>query len=289
MKNSILISDLFKKVWKAYWNKPRFIESGHAKNVLSNYQRHIEPVFGHLEADKITRAQVRLWQQELADTPIAANRAFEVLSRLYSFAYEFDWLLVVNPCSKIKKLPEKKRGRYANEEEIKKIFSAIEKYKDKKPVECIFLQTVLFCGARPLSLCKIYWKDLVGNTLTFNGKSTADSGEKETLVIPNQIVDLWKSLPLRDDGLIFGPVNYRLLWEKIRAEIGASCLWARDLRRTFATVGMSGGISMGVISELLNHKDTQTTKVYAKLNQAAKIEASSAIADRLNSIIKGSA
>jgi integrase len=81
---------------------------------------------------------------------------------------------------------------------------------------------------------------------------------------------------------------YQPLWEKVSAEAGCPDLWARDLRRTFATVGMSSGIKMDTISELLNHKSVQTTKLYAKLNDDARVEASSAISNKISEIVKRS-
>ena len=42
-------------------------------------------------------------------------------------------------------------------------------------------------------------------------------------------------------------------------------------RHTFATVGISLGIPIEVISKLLGHKDLQTTQIYAKVMDHVKI------------------
>jgi integrase len=74
------------------------------------------------------------------------------------------------------------------------------------------------------------------------------------------------------------------LWAKIRKEAGCPDLRARDLRRTFATVGMSAGLKMDQISEILGHRSTQTTKIYAKLNIDSQIESARAIADAIEKV-----
>ncbi len=284
-KNELTINQLFQKVWKHLWSTKRYVESGHAKIVTLNFNKHIAPVFGEYAANKLTRRDIREWHSLLSGTPITANRSLSVLSRMYSFAIEMEWT-EENPTLGIKKLTEKKRSRYATETEIRTLFQALRNTGPESLRASVFLSTVLFTGARPQSLEKLKWKDYSGGVISFSGKSSAVSGEQETLVIPDQIVGMWKTLPKRLDGLIFGKVPYRWLWDRIRVVAACPDLTARDLRRTYATIGMSNGIDMALISELLNHKSAQTTKRYAKLDQSARIEASSIIAAKINSILK---
>jgi hypothetical protein len=79
----------------------------------------------------------------------------------------------------------------------------------------------------------------------------------------------------------------RAFWKRIQNETGCKDLWARDLRRTMATVGLSNGVALGVIGKLLNHKSNQTTEIYAKAFETKKIEAVEVIADELVQIIRG--
>jgi integrase len=92
-------------------------------------------------------------------------------------------------------------------------------------------------------------------------------------------------LPKREDGLIFGIKMPSHLWRKIRKEAGCEDLWARDSRRTFATIGMSNGVKMDTVSELLNHSSVQTTKTYAKLNGSARSQAVETIASKMNQLL----
>jgi integrase len=287
-KNNILISELFLKVYQHLWDTERFHKSGYAEDVTYNYKKHIEPHLGTYDATLLTRKRIKLWYQKLSNTPNMANRCLEVLSRMYSFAIDMEWL-DASPCLHIKQIKEKKRNRYATETEVKAIGAVLEANEKKFPLAVAYLRTMLFTGSRPKALECLRWEDIIiggeASTISFDGKTSAETGEKETLVIPNHIVDMWKTLPTRPDGLVFGPVNYRILWAKIKKEAGCKDLWARDLRRTFATIGMSNGVDMNVISELLNHQSVQTTKLYAKLNSTARIEAATIISDKIKGLL----
>jgi integrase len=281
------IDDLFNKVWKKHWNTPRYVQSNHARVVMGNYLNHIKPEFGEQKLGKVTKTQVREWHERMINTPVGANRCLEVLSRCYKYAIDREWFDGLNPCMGIKPFTEKKRKRYATEDEIKKIGDILDNERANFPIEVAFLFTLLFTGARPISLQKARWRDLSNGVLTFEGKSSAETGEKESVIFPPNILAMIETLPKREDGLIFGIKLPGHFWRKIRKEAGCEDLWARDLRRTFATVGMSNNVKMDTIGELLNHHSTQTTKRYALLNNTARSEAVGTIASKLHTILKG--
>ena len=289
MKKSELTLDiLFQKVFEKHWDTARFNASGHAKEVARLYSSKIHPSFGEKPAAEITRHHVRDWHESMKHTPIEANRALVILSATYQKALELEFIETQNPCIFVKHFTEKRRNRYASDVEIGKLFASLMGLKEEEPLAAVLLLTVLFTGARPQSLWKLSWDNLRGGRITFHGKGSSKNGEPEVLIVSKEIVDMWRSLTKRSDSLIFGKVMYQPLWEKVSAEAGCPDLWARDLRRTFATVGMSSGIKMDTISELLNHKSVQTTKLYAKLNDDARVEASSAISNKISEIVKRS-
>ncbi len=292
-KNKLTINELYAMVLEDYWSQERFKLSGHAKDVAGCYRRNIEPIFGLKKARKITKNDVREWHKSLVKTPFSANRSLEVLSTLFNKAIESDIFDGANPCQFVKPFTERKRKRYATELEIQKIGQILIR-QTKEPsttIGAVFLLTILFTGARPRSIERARYADLEKSPdgfghLTFDGKSTHKTGEEETLVFPPIIMVLLKKLPTRRDGLIFGIKMPKNLWGKVREEVGCHDLWARDLRRTFATVGMSSGVKMDTISELLNHQSTQTTKIYAKLYNAERVLAVSDIAEKMSALIK---
>lgn len=287
----LTVQELFEIVWDEHWNTERFQNSGYAKEVKANYLNHINEIFGAKKLSLVKRKAVREWHQALKKHPVAANRSLEVLSRMFSYAAEKDWVeQTENPCLFIKSHKERKRRRYATEAEIAKIGDLLSRNYNDAPRGVTFLFTLLYSGARPRSLERARWQDLQivdggYGLLTADGKSTAETGEPESVLIPPQILEMMNALPRRIDGLIFGILIPRHLWYRIRREAGCPDLWARDLRRTFATVGMSNGIKMDTISELLNHKSVQTTKIYAKLNDVERIKSVGIISDKISQIL----
>ena len=285
------ISELFQECWNSHWNSPRYQLSGHAKEVQNKYKNHIKPIFGGRDYLEIKRSEVRDWNNSMISMPVTANRSIEILSKLYKFAQDKEWTEGFNPCAAIKHFVEKKRRRYASEREIKIITDIMDKYAVNHPVEMGFLYTLLYTGARPRSIERARYDDLseIENdfgVLTFEGKSTEETGDLESVILPPIIMALIRNLPRRTDNLIFGIPLPSYLWRKIRKEAGSNDLWARDLRRTFATIGMSGGVKIDTIGELLNHHSTTTTKRYALLNNKARLEAVNQISNKLKSIIK---
>ena len=290
MAKRLTEEQLFNEVWDGHWNCERFRKSGHAAEVKRNFDNHIKGQLGSLLLTKVTVLELKKWQQSLSHVHFAANRSLEVLSKIFQYASENGlnqqgW----NPCRAIKRFPEKSRERVANESEIQKIGEVLFKHLERWPVQITFLFTMLYTGARPRSLQRATWHDLSVleggfGILIFEGKSTAKTGDNERVIFPPNIMAMINKLPKRRDNLIFGIKVPKKIWHKVRREAGCPDLWARDLRRTFATVGYSNGVQLDIIGELLNHRSTQTTKIYAKLNNKARIDAVTEISKKITEL-----
>jgi len=289
-RGEMTVGELFERAYKDYWNKPRFIKSGWAKEVRAIWERSIKTEFSSRSLSAIKVVEVKRWHSRFEATPYAGNRALEVLTKMFNIA-EAEGIIPRNttPCWKIKGFTEKKRKRYATPAELVKILAILEREKLKNPGAVAFLYCILFTGSRPSALERATYDQLkevtvdgeIRGVLVFAGKGTAESGEDELIVIPKEAMDMIRELPRNRDGRIFGRKNPRRFWVDTRKEAGCDDLWARDLRRTFATVGMSGGVNKAVIGELLNHASLQTTDIYAKLDLTARLDASKRISDRI--------
>jgi integrase len=289
------ISRLFELVWEGHWNTPRFTKSGWAKEAKQNYEKNIAPEFENQKLSEVSAKKIRSWHKKMEATPIAANRSLAVLSKMFSFAEENEWISQgVNPCKLVKPHKEKKRKRFASPEEIKKMNDILLREAINNPAGVAFIYLLMFSGARPISIERATWSMLktvthegkVFGVLKFDGKSTAETGEEEIVILPPQAMSVIEKLP-RDSDTLTGIKMPKYLWSKIRKEAGCEDLWARDLRRTFATIGMSGGTSSGIIGELLNHKSSETTKIYTQLVPEKRLEATKVIADLITSLLKG--
>lgn len=286
------LQELFDKCLKEHWNCSRYNLSGHSKEVKAKYENHIKPGFGQREYLEIKRSEIRSWHEGFRETPVTGNRCLEILSRLYRFSCDKEFNESgFNPTTGVKHFTERKRRRYASELELKKIGEILDRLYSQYPVEVAFLYTLLFTGARPRSIERSTWNMLSEveggyGILVFDGKSTEATGDEESVILPSNIMEMIRKMPRRTDDLIFGIPLPGYLWRKIRKEADCNDLWARDFRRTFATVGMSNKVDMKVIGQLLNHHSSQTTLRYALLDNSARLEAVNAISQKLNSILK---
>src|SRR5262249_11136936 len=85
----------------------------------------IAPSIGRKRPDDVTRADVRELIEGIASTrPTWANRTFELVRRVYSWAIEKD-ILTASPCAGLRKpSPERERDRVLTGDEIVKVWNA---------------------------------------------------------------------------------------------------------------------------------------------------------------------
>jgi integrase len=284
MKNEITFKQLFEKVLEEHWSQDRFVQSGYKKEVESIFSKHLAS-HGKLKLSDITPPMVNAWHTALRKTPNMANRMLSLITKMFNYAEEMGIReLNTNPAARVKKFPEKKRKTFATKEELSKMLTILGRDLETNRASVCFIYLLMFTGSRPSAIENAKKEDLqpLDNghyLLSFHGKSSAKTGEEEEIIIPNWIVEI-----LPEGPSLTGIKMPRRYWGKVQKEIGNEELWARDLRRTFATIGLSGGIGLGMIAEILNHKTTQTTKRYAKLIDETKYETSIAIANMIKGL-----
>lgn len=258
-----------------------------SQEVARLYARHVEPGLGRRAIIKVDYAGVHALHHSLRGTPTEANRTLAVLSRILRIAERLGERTVgSNPCPLVDRYRETSRQRYASIDEIGRIAPLLSTASQAHPREAAFLWLLLLTGARPSEIEAATWGDFTENP---DGTATVRLQDGKTghrtIFLPAQAVAVLRSLPDKAKTLT-GAKFPRRLWQDIRRQAGCPDLWARDLRRTFATVGMSNGISAGMVGELLGHKSAQTTKIYAKLMQQPAQDAAAAIAGKIQDLIK---
>ena len=289
----LTVKELFDLAMTKHWSAPKYQKSGWAKEVLNLWKNHLAGPFGSLKLSEVTAKMIREWHASLSSTPYAANRSKAVLSKLFSFA-ELEEIRPqnTNPCALVSDHPEVKRERFATEEEIAAVGAILRREAPQSPAAVAFLYLLILTGSRPRAIERARWEDLeifeqdcqFFGKLTFDGKSG-----REVVILPPQAMDALKKVPIVSDGTITGIKMPRRLWGRIREEVGCPDLWARDWRRTFASVGMSSGVAPSVIGELQNHKDAQTRQIYQKLFSETRAGAAYSIAEKLGKIMHSEA
>lgn len=280
----VTLTEAFQVAARKHFYKPKFVASNYARDVRYLWENNIEPKLGSKKLSDLTPQVIHKFMQSMEATPYTANRAKAALSKTLKLAMLEGFMpLGTNPCNVVPNFPEEKRNRYASHKEIARIHELLTENYETQRRAVTFLYVLLYTGARPSSIerataSEFKVEDGVG-VITRQGKTGF-----EKIVVPPQAVAWIEGLTPSPDGTLLGCKMPVRLWAKIRKEAGCPDLRARDLRRTFATFGMSAGLKMDQISEILGHRSTQTTKIYAKLNIDSQIESARAIADAIEKV-----
>ena len=84
------------------------------------------------------------------------------------------------------------------------------------------------------------------------------------------------------EGFVLRPTSFRRrVWNPAVERAGLSPLRIHDLRHTFASWGLNGGLPLTVIGGLLSHSQPRTTQRYAHLSAEPLKAATEQVADAL--------
>lgn len=75
------------------------------------------------------------------------------------------------------------------------------------------------------------------------------------------------------------------IWNAVRARAGLEGVRLHDLRHSFASVGVAGGLSLPVLGALLGHRQAMTTARYAHLSADPLRAANEAVGSRIASLM----
>jgi integrase len=113
--------------------------------------RDIRPELGDRPAAELGRAEIRAWRERMVKrSGHAANAAFKVLRRSYSWAMRQD-LLVASPCAGLgQPALEAPRDRWLRAEEIRRLLRALEELRREEPTSPLpdVVQLLLLTGLR---------------------------------------------------------------------------------------------------------------------------------------------
>jgi integrase len=295
-KSEPLLDDLWARCEREHYNRGTAWD-GEAKRI---YNVHIKERLGGHRLGAIDYDVVHRLHAGMKALPFQANRALAVLAKMLYLAER--WKLRPpgsNPCQYVSRYPEPRRRRYASPAELSAAAAALQAEAIKFPAAVAFIYLLMFSGARPSEIVNatpaMIERTEGGGVLRIEQGKT---GQRDVF-LPAQAMQVIDRLP--KDGIaqrsregvlgaytitgLAGPP--RDVWDRVRKAAGCPDLRMRDLRRTFATIAMSNGVTPGQIGELLGHRSVQTTKIYAKLMESPAHAAAAAVAGKIDQIIGG--
>jgi len=233
----------------------------------------------HLRNTKVTEVTVRDIEDlhhSLKKSPYQANRLVALLRMMFNMSIKWEWQ-TSNPASSINRFHEEERERYLSEDEMARLFDALDELTEKTSVNAI--RMMFLTGSRKTEVLRMRWEEVDLDKGTWT-KPSAHTKQKKThrvqLSAPavqlldqirqQRLDDKWV-FPGRVKGLPLGDVKRTFATAVKNAGITHQ-LGTRpyDSRHTFASVLASSGLSLYMIGKLLGHTQQTTTAKYAHLS-----------------------
>jgi integrase len=237
------------------------------------FNQHLK-VFGERSPDSISKSEVRAWHLGIGERsgPTAANRAAELLRRLYLFGAKHEGLTCPIPTDDLEKFPEVERDRRLSSEELPRFVQALKDEPNQDMADLFRL--LLLTGIRLSPVCEMRWADLDLPArrwripLTKNGKPhTVVLVEAAAVILERrrQAETCEWVFPGKPQGKgkeVKPIAEPKSAWKRVCRRAGIADLRIHDLRHTFASLLTDDGASTKQVGQAVGHRDQRSTNRY---------------------------
>ena len=263
-----------------------------------NLRLHVLPVLGSMKAQDVARGDIARFHHTMRATPGAANRVLALLSKMFNLAER--WGLrpdhTIHAATSSGMPSRKWSASYpamSLRDSVGFLLQA-EQAGAERPSVIATVRLLTFTGARAGEILGLRWEhvDLVSGCLRL---PTSKTGRKvihlngPSLAVLSDLAQRRTGNPWVVEGAKPGCplVNIRKPWHRIREAAGLPDVRLHDLRHSFASVAVAGGLSLPVIGALLGHSQPATTARYAHLAADPLRAAAELIGSRLGAALAG--
>ena len=203
----------------------------------------------------------------------ASNQILRLLRKVFNMAIDWGWD-GDNPCSRIKEYKSKSRDRFLESDELPKFFEALAEEPNTTARD--FILASLLTGARRENVLSMRWDQVNLDRGEWFIPETKN-GESQRVPLILAMHDLLKDRKVEcgDSQWVFPGhgvsghlANPDKAWKRILSRAGIEDIrgtWLHDLRRSMGSWQANTGASLSVIGKSLNHKNVNTTAIYARL------------------------
>jgi integrase len=291
-RNSLTVAELHELMRKRHYHRLR-------PNTVSLYERawklHTLPRIGRERVAGLSTMQVMKMLDGVP--PIMANRTLRVLRKAMNLAEAWGYRAKgTNPCTGIEMNPERTRRRYLDRNEKARLLAALDQFATSE-LRWRFVQMIrllMLTGCRRDEIMRAQWSWLEEPLLIVPPEyhKTGSDGAPRRVHLPPQALEILAQLKARTNSrwVIFGLwedaplVGYWLLWRELLSNAQIEDLRVHDLRHNFASAGVSAGLSLTQIGQLLGHASHSSTARYAHLVDEAAGIAAAQVATQLGRV-----
>lgn len=240
----------------------------------SKLRLHLLPVFGDKKLGAISRYDVEMYRGNVAKSHCNAtsNRHMALLSKIFNQAIHWE-RTDRNPCTGIKKLPEKTEvGKDFKPEQMQRLLAAFDSEPNQKAATALRLLT--FTGLRLREVLHLTW-DRVNLEEGRIYLDVTKAGKPRFVAINSVACEILAGIERHPTSPYVLPGmtdpmkplhNINKAWHRAleKAKLGHARI--HDLRHQFATAGVRAGLSLYSIGGLLGHAPGSTvTTRYAHI------------------------
>jgi integrase len=255
-------------------------------------RRHAVPRWGKLQANSITRSDVKALMVSIA-APIVGNQTLAAVSAIFSWGVKEE-LVAGNPCKLVDRNATRSRERILADSEIPQFWSAFD---DGGLVAGSALRVILLSGQRPGEVAHMRHEHIKDGWWTLPGAPEpatkwpgTKNGESHRVWLPTPVRALVAEMGESATGFVFGRAVTKLdvAMRSICAKLGAERATPHDLRRTFSTTVTGLGFGRDALNRVTNHKEGGISDIYDRHHyESENKHIMESVAARIMALVEG--
>jgi len=260
------------------------------------FRLRIQPKFGNLRLNQITRQQIQTFHLSLREESLAfasCDLHLKLLKVMFSKAVEAG-LIEKSPAAKLPLFNfDNKVERYLDEDELQRLLVVLQTDSCKMVAKICLL--LLSTGARLNEILSARWCQLDRKSSTLRISAEISKSRRVRHIQLNSIsMDIINNLNTEGKyeylfinhktGKRFSSIHK--VFEKFKKKANLHNFRLHDLRHTHASMLANAGVSIYTIQNVLSHRDPSTTQKYAHLSKKTLQDASNEVSLIINSAMQ---
>ncbi|SOD17748.1 tyrosine-type recombinase/integrase [Nitrosomonas ureae] len=238
----------------------------------AQFRLYLEKPLGKKRLSSIDRKSIAHIHSNITKAGYAptANRVKALLSSIFGWAI-CEGLCESNPVIGIKSNKENQRDRFLQSDELPRFFKALAEEPNSTIKDYVLIS--LLTGARRANVLSMRWQDINFERAEWRIEETKN-GTPQTVTLSQEATEILLARKTSNQAIFVFPgvgksghlEEPKKGWKRILERAGIQNLRIHDLRRTLGSWQAKTGASLAIIGKSLNHKNQNTTAIYARLD-----------------------